>query len=295
MRELVRDLGLPLLEEALDGDGAERRVDDVGLGRVEVSIAAQILRSNTTLTSLKLTDNSMGRHGLLALTDAIAHARPPLREVLMGNLGISSGGEIFAFVQALREGGAPLKVLDVHSNPVWEASGSDGGGGGLSALRAICEWVGAEGSTLERLNMRDVMREDASEEQTAECIGLLCDALWSDPDSGVDGWAENDRGVSFTFGEDRVKAFLERNDLDLIVRAHQVVENGYEFFAERRLVTVFSAPAYCGEFNNAGALMHMDEGLQCSFKILKPIQNDAESKEPLRSGASARPPTPPRR
>ena len=132
------------MSELLDGS-TRLDLEGKGLGRVEVSIAAQILRSNTTLTSLKLTDNSMGRHGLLALTDAIAHARPPLREVLMGNLGISSGGEIFAFVQALREGGAPLKVLDVHSNPVWEASGSDGGGGGLSALRAICEWVAPRG------------------------------------------------------------------------------------------------------------------------------------------------------
>ena len=51
--------------------------------------------------------------------------------------------------------------------------------------------------------------------------GLLCDVLWSDPDRDVSGWAENDRGVSYTFGADRVHTFLERNDLDLIVRAHQ--------------------------------------------------------------------------
>jgi serine/threonine-protein phosphatase PP1 catalytic subunit len=77
--------------------------------------------------------------------------------------------------------------------------------------------------------------------------GLLCDTLWSDPDKDITGWAENDRGVSFTFGADVVSKFLERNDLDLIVRAHQVVEDGYEFFGDRTLVTVFSAPNYCGE------------------------------------------------
>jgi serine/threonine-protein phosphatase PP1 catalytic subunit len=72
--------------------------------------------------------------------------------------------------------------------------------------------------------------------------GLLCDILWADPDAVVNGWAQNDRGVSFTFGKDVVEDFLRRHDLDLIVRAHQVVEDGYEFFAKRELVTVFSAP-----------------------------------------------------
>ena len=37
----------------------------------------------------------------------------------------------------------------------------------------------------------------------------------------------------------------ERHDLDLVCRAHQVVEDGYEFQANRSLVTVFSAPNYC--------------------------------------------------
>lgn len=52
--------------------------------------------------------------------------------------------------------------------------------------------------------------------------GLLCDLLWSDPDKDVQGWGENDRGVSFTFGADVVSKFLNRHDLDLICRAHQV-------------------------------------------------------------------------
>lgn len=58
--------------------------------------------------------------------------------------------------------------------------------------------------------------------------------------------------------------------MDLIVRAHQVVEDGYEFFAGRRLVTLFSAPNYCGEFDNAGGMISVDENLMCSFQILKP-------------------------
>lgn len=56
--------------------------------------------------------------------------------------------------------------------------------------------------------------------------GLLCDLLWSDPDKDVQGWGENDRGVSFTFGADVVSKFLNRHDLDLICRAHQVIRKG---------------------------------------------------------------------
>jgi len=97
--------------------------------------------------------------------------------------------------------------------------------------------------------------------------GLLCDLLWSDPDKDISGWGENDRGVSFTFGSEVVSKFLHKHDLDLICRAHQVVEDGYEFFAKRQLVTLFSAPNYCGEFDNAGAMMSVDETLMCSFQV----------------------------
>jgi len=102
--------------------------------------------------------------------------------------------------------------------------------------------------------------------------GLLCDVLWADPDPNIRGWAESDRGVSFTFGADIVEKFNRKHDFDLIVRAHQVVEDGYEFFARRQLVTVFSAPNYCGEFDNAGAMMSVDETLMCSFQVLRPAE-----------------------
>ncbi|XAR60658.1 Phosphoprotein phosphatase [Bertholletia excelsa] len=102
--------------------------------------------------------------------------------------------------------------------------------------------------------------------------GLLCDLLWSDPSREVKGWGMNDRGVSYTFGPDKVAEFLMQHDMDLVCRAHQVVEDGYEFFADRQLVTIFSAPNYCGEFDNAGAMMSVDESLMCSFQILKPAE-----------------------
>jgi serine/threonine-protein phosphatase PP1 catalytic subunit len=118
--------------------------------------------------------------------------------------------------------------------------------------------------------------------------GLLCDLLWSDPDKMCNGWGENERGVSVTFSPQIVEEFLEKHDLDLVCRAHQVVENGYEFFANRQLVTLFSAPNYCGEFDNSGALLVIDSELSCSFLVLKPITKS-------KGFGANRPMTPPRK
>ena len=90
--------------------------------------------------------------------------------------------------------------------------------------------------------------------------GLLNDLLWSDPSDTALDWEDNERGVSYCFGKTVIGAFLARYDFDLICRAHMVVEggcslyyrsssslisfftDGYEFWNERTLVTIFSAP-----------------------------------------------------
>ncbi|XP_075214860.1 serine/threonine-protein phosphatase alpha-3 isoform-like [Lycorma delicatula] len=100
--------------------------------------------------------------------------------------------------------------------------------------------------------------------------GLVCDLLWADPCKMTSGWSQNERGISYSFGRDVVAKFLEKHQLDLICRAHQVVEDGYEFFANKKLVTLFSAPNYCGEFENDGGVVDIDETFLCSFKTLKP-------------------------
>jgi serine/threonine-protein phosphatase PP1 catalytic subunit len=103
--------------------------------------------------------------------------------------------------------------------------------------------------------------------------GLLCDLLWADPsgDSDAEGWAGNERGTSVTFGLDVVLDFCEKFGFDLICRGHQAVMEGFEFpFSERKIVTIFSAPNYCYEFDNHGAFMTVDENLFCMFQILEP-------------------------
>lgn len=105
--------------------------------------------------------------------------------------------------------------------------------------------------------------------------GLLADLLWSDPDPLIKNfsptnWPKNDRGVSYCFGKKHVDYFCLKFKMDLIVRGHMVVEDGYEFFDKRKLVTVFLAPNYCGEFDNYGAIMSVDKSLCCSFELIKP-------------------------
>lgn len=104
-------------------------------------------------------------------------------------------------------------------------------------------------------------------------LGLLCDLLWADPEPNANEFYDNDRGVSVIFGEKIVAEFNRRNDIDLIVRAHQVVDDGYEFFANKQLITIFSAPNYCGEFDNSAGILMIDESLTCSLKVLRPVEN----------------------
>uniref|UniRef100_F1L9D0 Serine/threonine-protein phosphatase n=1 Tax=Ascaris suum TaxID=6253 RepID=F1L9D0_ASCSU len=106
---------------------------------------------------------------------------------------------------------------------------------------------------------------------------LETDLLWSDPDPEMPNGAKDPeygpslRGISHHFNKKAVVSVCERMKLDFIARAHQVVQDGYEFFANRLLVTVFSAPNYCGTFNNAGAVMTIDESCRCAFVTLMPL------------------------
>lgn len=109
-------------------------------------------------------------------------------------------------------------------------------------------------------------------------IGLLSDLLWSDPDASVAEWSPNDRGVSYCFGSSVVDNFCSQFNFDLIARGHMVVEDGYEFFNRRKLVTVFSAPNYCGEFGNWAAVMSVGKDLLCRFELLKPLDTNGVRK-----------------
>lgn len=92
---------------------------------------------------------------------------------------------------------------------------------------------------------------------------------------GISGYESSERGTSFTFGLDVASRFLDKNGFDLICRAHQVVPDGFQFpfKPDQSVVTVFSAPNYCNEFGNKGAMLNIDSLLVCSFTFINPPLN----------------------
>ena len=102
--------------------------------------------------------------------------------------------------------------------------------------------------------------------------GILCDLMWSDPKTHKANYMANDRGVSHTFNQTALNQFMKKHNLFLVCRAHQMVNEGYKFFGGNKLITIFSAPNYCGEMGNNGAVMYISTSLECSFIILKPIK-----------------------
>ena len=101
--------------------------------------------------------------------------------------------------------------------------------------------------------------------------GLMCDLLWSDPSQDIDGWAEHKRGAGYAFGKKALREWMDKHDVTLVIRAHQVVLDGYLFFDNRRLVTVFSAPNYTNDptFSNRAGMISIGANLELSVVTLE--------------------------
>lgn len=94
--------------------------------------------------------------------------------------------------------------------------------------------------------------------------GLMSDLLWSDPQP-FPGKSPSKRGVGFAFGPDITEAFLEKNNLELLVRSHEVKDEGYLVEHRNKTITVFSAPNYCDSMGNKGAFIHFGKDCKPNF------------------------------
>jgi serine/threonine-protein phosphatase 4 catalytic subunit len=88
--------------------------------------------------------------------------------------------------------------------------------------------------------------------------GPICDLLWSDPET-VPNFTPSPRGAGYLYGEAAVRTFNHKNKLTLICRAHQLANDGYTEWFDRRLFTVWSAPNYCYRGGNPASMLEIDE------------------------------------
>ena len=99
--------------------------------------------------------------------------------------------------------------------------------------------------------------------------GLIADMLWSDPDPRMKNFGKSIRGDTCTWGQLAAKKFFSENDLNAIVRGHQVAKNGYSFpLIDENVVTLFSAEKKCGILSNKSAIMIVREDSSYEFEEL---------------------------
>lgn len=117
--------------------------------------------------------------------------------------------------------------------------------------------------TLEEIRSVDRHREPPDE-------GIMCELLWSDPQPQL-GRSSSKRGVGVQFGPDVTETFCKNNNLDYVVRSHEVKPDGYEVAHNGKCITVFSAPNYCDQMGNKGAFITMSSDLKPNFTTYEAV------------------------
>lgn len=97
--------------------------------------------------------------------------------------------------------------------------------------------------------------------------GFLCDLLWAEPDLHIAGFSDSIRDGN-KFGPDVVQNFLRANNFEMMCRT-AVVDEGFEWFGDTKLVTIISVANYAGEFNNKGAVMLIDDNGNATFSVFE--------------------------
>jgi len=101
--------------------------------------------------------------------------------------------------------------------------------------------------------------------------GLMTDLLWSDPNSeDINGFSESPRGVGFLWGIDVSESFCQRNNVNFIIRSHQLVMEGCFWSHNNRVITIFTSANYCKSCGNKGGYLKIEKDLSCELYYLDP-------------------------
>ncbi|CAJ0949965.1 unnamed protein product, partial [Mesorhabditis belari] len=204
-----------------------------------------------------------GTHSLeiLMLLLACKVEYPDNMFLLRGNHEISSVNKYYGFFGELR--------MRFHRNNEWD---------GL--YRRFCQVFGylpvaalvngtvlcVHGGLAPTLKSLDDLRSIKRPEIEPADGGLLENILWADPSLDCAHFSANtDRNCSYIYGKEAVDEIFEKLGISLLIRAHQMVDHGYEYFANRRVVTLFSAPGYNDSYENLGAIMKFTRDGECNF------------------------------
>lgn len=110
--------------------------------------------------------------------------------------------------------------------------------------------------------------------------GPFCDLMWSDPEE-IETWAVSPRGAGWLFGSRVTTEFNHINNLDLVCRAHQLVQEGLKYmFQDKGLVTVWSAPNYCYRCGNVASILSFNENMEREVKFFTETEENNQMRGP---------------
>ncbi|XP_040860752.1 phytochrome-associated serine/threonine-protein phosphatase-like isoform X1 [Glycine max] len=110
--------------------------------------------------------------------------------------------------------------------------------------------------------------------------GPFCDLMWSDPED-IETWAVSPRGAGWLFGSRVTSEFNNINNLDLVCRAHQLVQEGLKYmFQDKGLVTVWSAPNYCYRCGNVASILSFNENMEREVKFFTETEENNQMRGP---------------
>uniref|UniRef100_A0A914QHH6 Serine/threonine-protein phosphatase n=1 Tax=Panagrolaimus davidi TaxID=227884 RepID=A0A914QHH6_9BILA len=151
----------------------------------------------------------------------------------------------------------------------------------LSALinsKILCLHGGLSPDLISLSQIDEICRPISEPTGLAECL------LWSDPEPGMSGFAPNkSRGVAYIFGKDAVEEKCQKLGVEKIIRGHQLVDSGFDTFADGKVITIFTASSYHETINNYGGIAKIDRNGSIEILQLPPQypMTDDERSDPI--------------